>query len=99
MTPDETHKREIALKILEITRADFRQRVELKQQVVIVYAGAIAAILGFVLQNCSRNPAFLNILWVVPLLDLICARRDRSEIRRLNGKVAAPRPRFDVSEA
>jgi type IV secretory pathway TrbD component len=73
MTQDDKPKREIALKFLEITRADFRQRVELKQQVVIVYAGAIAAILGFVLQNFSRNPAFLNILWVVPLLALLAA--------------------------
>lgn len=73
MTQDDKPRREIALKFLEITRADFRQRVELKQQVVIVYAGAIAAILGFVLQNRARNPAFLNILWVVPLLALLAA--------------------------
>ena len=69
----EPEMRELALKYLEIFRLDFRQRIELKQKVMIVYAGAIAAILGFVLNNYSRNPEFLNILWVVPVLALLAA--------------------------
>jgi type IV secretory pathway TrbD component len=73
MTQDDKPKREVALKFLEITRADFRQRVELKQQVMVVYAGAIAAILGFVLKYYLSNPAFLNILWVVPPLAFLAA--------------------------
>jgi hypothetical protein len=69
----EPEMRELALKYLEISRLDFRQRVELKQKVIITYAGAIAAILGFVLNSYSRNPEFINILWVVPVLALLAA--------------------------
>jgi hypothetical protein len=68
-----TRQQDRALKYLDIVRAEFRQRIELKQQVLTAYVLGVAAIFGFVIQGFHTNPRIINLLWLVPLLSLSAA--------------------------
>ena len=61
-----------ALKYLDIVRSEFRQRVELKQQVLNAYILGLAAIIAFVIQGFKNNPQYAHALWLIPGLSL-CA--------------------------
>lgn len=61
-----------ALKYLDLVRNEFRQRVELKQQVLSAYILGLAALIAFVLQGFKNNPQYAHALWLIPALSL-CA--------------------------
>lgn len=61
---------EVALKFLESAREDFRQRLELKQNLMILYLAGVAGIVGFVYQKGVENPTSVELLLVIPLLSL-----------------------------
>lgn len=61
------------IKYLDIVRSEFRQRIELKQQVLTTYVIGLAAIFGFVIQGFHSNPLIINILWLIPFISLSAA--------------------------
>ena len=61
-------RRALALAYLAQVREDFRQRVELKQKVVISYGLAAGAIVGFVFKDGLAKPIAADLLFAVPLI-------------------------------
>jgi hypothetical protein len=62
-----------AAKFLDIVRNEFRQRVELKQQVLNAYLVGLAAIFAFVFHDFFSHPEVIYILWIVPFMSLATA--------------------------
>jgi len=64
---------ERALKYLDLVRNEFRQRVELKQQVLNVYLFGLAALTAFVIQGYKDHHQYIHALWLIPFFSLAAA--------------------------
>lgn len=73
MKPSGPEDKDVILKYFESSQQDFRQRVELKQSVLVAYAGATAALLAFIIQQGAVHPNVVYLLFVVPMFSLLAA--------------------------
>jgi len=73
MPLNDTQDKEVILKFFDSSQQDFRQRVDLKQDVLIAYAGATAALVGFVIQQYSTRPSVIYLLMAIPMFSLLAA--------------------------
>jgi hypothetical protein len=73
MAPNDSGDKDVILKYFDSSQQDFRQRVELKQAVLLAHAGATAALVAFIIQQNRDHPNAIYLLLVVPLFALLTA--------------------------
>jgi len=105
MSEDEKHVANVALKSLELARAEILERIRFRYQALTVYSLAVGGIFGFVLKDgkaATQLPIWTFILFVLSVLSLTANwtiyhnetgvnHLARFQVNELAGKLRVPR--------